>query len=180
VHRSGSGEELVVDSFRLTVRGELESDVHGVDGGGSSAGGNLSSTSGDAPRFSSLGLVRSAVTVKMVLFAAVAAGPKLCGPFELTFLDVLEAGTFRILAARAASRWRIRSRIVPILVFPILGRIRRGSAVVLDAEPATIRTDVGVVANATTLSARLASVNDGANHGRAWIQVSSTVDGFRG
>jgi hypothetical protein len=161
VHGSGSGD---IGGVGLVVGGELKGDVHCVDGGGSSARSNFRSTSGDATLLSSLGLVGLAVTVKVTFLAAVTAGPKLFGPFEVSNPDVGDPTAVLLLAASSASRRCIGIRIVTILVLPILGGVRFRGTVVHDGEAARGGANVLMVANATTLTARLCAVDDDANH----------------
>ena len=131
VQGSSSGD---IGGVGLAVGGELKGDVHGVDGGVSRTSSNLGSTSSLATFFGSLGLVGGAVTVKVAIFAAVAAGAKLWGLLKFADLDV--GDLLGLLAARATSRGCVVGRIVTSLVIPIFVRVRPRGTVVLDREAA--------------------------------------------
>jgi hypothetical protein len=136
VHLGGGGrrrgDELEVggSGLDLGVRRELELDVHGVDGGGSSTSSNLRRTSSLASLLGSLGLVGGAVTVEMAILAAVAAGTELRCPLE--FASAFDVGDTRSGLLTAGSTRLAAVRIVPVPILTILGGIGLGCAVILD------------------------------------------------
>jgi hypothetical protein len=143
VHLGGGGrrrgDELEVggSGLDLGVRRELELDVHGVDGGGSSTSSNLRRTSSLASLLGSLGLVGGAVTVEMAILAAVAAGTELRCPLE--FASACDAGDTRSLLLTAAMRLAA-VRTVPV---PILSRSLVGSGLDVPSSLMARRPGVG-------------------------------------
>ena len=161
----------------LGVSGELMLHVQLVEGRGGGASSDLRSTSGPAPGALGLRLRLVAIVVEMIA-AAVAAGAKLLGPFELD--GSRGASDVGDLAARATTpTWLSASRIVAWGPRTILVGIGLGGAIILDGAATGSGAVPLHVTPPTASEASLRAVDDGA-HDRGRIDYGGAVDRLGG